>query len=322
MKERFSSRLTCVNTADRFVAGDDVRRSVWNMHTASIRTVPCVVLVALLSLIVAPRPGVGQWIEAPGHGWVQVSLYHHDTRDRFDPLGNVEPLFNEGGRSITTSLFLTGVVGLYRGVDVWAQIPVHRLEFNDVAATRQSFGPGDPLVHLRIGPELFGVRSPVPVAVRAGVKFPLGDFSVDSEIVPLTEGQRDWEVLVELGHSFYPAPLYAMGWVGYRWRETNHEIERKPGDERFGFFAIGGAYPLFSWKLAAEALYGERWISFTGVRIPLSRSERELVQVTPTVGWKVGPGGLEAGARIPVAGQNFPAGPALFLGYFMRWGRP
>ena len=268
-----------------------------------------------------PRLVSGQWIEDPGKGWVQLSLYHHDTRDRFDTQGNVEPLFNEGGRSITTSLFLTGVVGVYRGVDVWGQIPVHRLAFNDVSATRESFGLGDPLLHVRVSPELLGVKTPFPIAIRGGVKLPLGEFPIDSEIVPLTEGQRDWELMLEIGHSFYPMPLYVMGWVGYRWRETNFDIDRKPGDERFAFMAVGGGRGKLSWKFSAEGIFGEKWVSLTGVRIPLAMSERRLVQLTPAVGWQLGQGSLELGARLPVAGQNLPAGPALFLGYFMRLGK-
>ncbi len=268
-------------------------------------------------IMACPVDGFGQWVEKPGQGWVQVSLYHHDTRDRFDEERNVEPLFNEGGRSITSSLIVTGVMGLYRGVDVWGQLSIHRLAFNDVVADRESFGLGDPRLHLRIGPELFGLRSPIPVAIRGGVKLSVGDFPVDSEIVPLTEGQRDWELMLEVGHSWYPSPLYAIGWVGYRWRETNDRIERKPGDERFAYAAIGASYERLQWKLALESLWGKRWVSFTGIRIPLARSQRELVFVQPSLGWRFGPGVIELGGRFPVAGRNFPAGPALFMGYFV-----
>ncbi len=250
---------------------------------------------------------------------MQLSVYHHDTRKRFDEQRNVEPLFNEDGRSITTSLILTGVVGVYKGIDVWGQLPVHRLSFNDIAAERESFGLGDPRFHVRIGPSLFGISSPVPIALRAGVKFAIGDFPIDSEIVPLTEGQRDWEVLVEVGHSFYPSPLYAVAWTGYRWREKNEDIERKPGDEFFAYAALGADYEKWVWKLALESQLGEPWVSFTGTRIVLSRSERELFHVQPSVGVKIGSGVLELGTRIPLAGRNFPAGPAVFLGYFYSW---
>ena len=267
-----------------------------------------------------PDVARAQWIEKPGHGWVQISLYHHDTRDRFDAQKRKVPLFNEDGRSITTSLILTGAVGVIHGVDVWGQVPVHRLSFNDIVADRTSFGAGDPSIFLRIGPELIGLSPSIPVAIRGGTKLSLGSFPIDSEVVPLTEGQQDWELLLELGYSFYPSPIYVSGWVGYRWREKNEEIERKPGNERILYFAIGGNANSFVWKLAAEGLWGEQWVSFTGGRIELAQSERQLFQLTPTVGWRLGMGQIELGSRIPLTGKNLPAGPALFAGFFYRWG--
>ncbi|MFQ5572411.1 MAG: hypothetical protein ACE5G0_22280 [Rhodothermales bacterium] len=274
-------------------------------------------LIALL----LPAPGHAQWIEPPGRGWVQVSIYHHDTRKRFTSTRSVESLFNEGGRSITTSFFLTGVAGIVRGADVWVQVPYNRLEFNDVVDERMSVGIGDPRFHLRIGPALFGLR-PWPVALRGGVKFSLGKFTRDAEIIPLSEGQRDWELMLELGHSFYPRSLYVMGWIGYRWREFNDEIDRKPGNERFAFVAVGGSLRSFEWKLAAEGLSGLSPLRRLppDVEIKLVQDKRELVQIMPSIGRRVGPGFLEIGGRFPVAGRNLPAGPAVFVGYFFRWG--
>ena len=284
-----------------------------------------VYLVSMLCIgyhsLIPPSMSYAQWIEEPGNGWVQLNVYHHDTRDRFDERRQLESLFNEDSRSITTSFIATGAVGIYRGIDTWIQVPVHRLEFNDVATDRESFGFGDPRVHMRVGPALFGLGSNIPVAIRGGVKIPVGEFPVDSEIVPLTEGQRDWELIAEVGHSFYPLPLYVVGWFGYRWRETNEDIERKPGNERFVYVALGGAHRRLSWKVAAEGLWGERWVSFTGVRIELADSQRELIQVSPTIGWKVGAGHLELGSRIPLGGRNLPAGPAIILGYFWTWNK-
>ena len=42
----------------------------------------------------------------------------------------------------------------------------------------------------------------------------------------------DPEAILELGRSFWPAPVYALVWAGYRWRTENESIRRKPGDER------------------------------------------------------------------------------------------
>ena len=185
-------------------------------------------------------PSQAQWVERPGTGWVQVQAVYHRTNTRFGPEGSIEPLFNEGSRSITTSVFLTTAIGLVPGLDAWAQLPAHRLQFNDVVRDRTSTGLGDPRLFLRASLQAFGLDLRVPIAVRGGVKLPVGDFPIDAEVIPLSEGQRDWELLVELGHSFYPAPVYVMGWAGYRWRETNEAIARKPGDEWLAYVAAGG----------------------------------------------------------------------------------
>lgn len=257
-----------------------------------------------------------QWVEPPGRGWVQLSLSHHDTRNRFDERQRIRPLFNEGGRSITTSLFVTAVAGVVRGMDMWLEVPVHSLQFNDDVVDRHSAGLGDPRVHLRVSPALLGVASPVPVAVRVGVKWPVGAFPVDAEIVPLTEGQRDVEVLLEVGRSFYPQPVYAMAWAGYRWRALNPDAARKPGNERFFFAAVGGQYRAVTWKVAAEGLFGE---TPRLLGLPILTARRRLVQVLPSVGYSVGEGVVELGVRMPLAGQNLPAGIAFTVGYFRRW---
>ena len=260
-----------------------------------------------------------QWVEPKGAGWIQLSLFHLDTNNRFDEQGEKRALFNEGGKSVTSSLYVTGAYGLVDGLDLWAAFPVHRLAFDDIAATRRSVGFGDPRIYVRVGPEIWGGERRIPIAIRGGVKLPVGTFPVDSEIVPLTEGQRDWELILELGHSFYPKPIYLAGWLGYRWRETNTLSERRPGDELLFYIAAGGEASWWGWKIAADGLLGKKWTSLTAVEILLSNSERELVQLMPSLHAGVGTGQLEAGVRIPVHGQNYPAGTTLFLGYFHKF---
>ena len=103
----------------------------------------------------------------------------------------------------------------------------------------------------------------------------------------------------------------------------NDEIDRKPGDERFAFAAAGGSVRSFEWKLAVEGLSGRapRRRLVSGQELILELDRRELLQLLLSIGRRVGPGAFEIGGRFPVAGRNLPAGPAVFVGYFMRWGR-
>lgn len=265
----------------------------------------------------------GQWIEAPGTGWASLRVAHQDTQMRFDENGTVEAYFNEDARSITTTVRFSGALGLWRGLDVWVDVPYHRLAFNDVTRDRLTSGIADPRFFLRVGPSLIGIDDlPVAAALRGGVKFPVGDFQISAEQISLSQGQRDWELLLEVGKSLHPWPVYIMAWGGYRWRETNADIERKPGDEWLFYGAAGGSIDRFQWKLALDGQFGQPPVRRDFGNLKLDRDRRELVQVIPTLGWRIGPGALEAGVRLPVHGRNLPAGPVFTLGYFFSWNDP
>lgn len=277
-------------------------------------------LVVLVAVSLSGGATVGtahaQWTEPPGEGWMQVSIFHQDTRRQFTSDAHVEPIFDDG-HAINTSVYITGAIGLLEGLDSWVQVPFHRLEFNDVVGERVRTGLGEPKIYLRAAPSLFGGPD-WPVAVRGGVKFPR-ELTVNAEIIPLGEGQRDWELMLELGHSFYPAPVYLQGWAGYRWREKNEAGDRKPGNEWFAFLAAGGEWNRFTWKLAVEGMNGQPNRSL-GLVLP--RSQRDFVQLLPKVGYRLGPGAIEVGVRLPVWGRNLLAGPALTLGYFFTFSDP
>jgi hypothetical protein len=254
--------------------------------------------------------------ESPGSGWAQIAVFHHDTRETFGPEGNLRAFLTDG-RAVTSSVYLTGAIGILPGLDAMLQLPVHRLSFDDAAGKREETGFGDPRLYLRISPQLFGVEG-IPLALRGGVKLPGSDFPVDAEILPLTEGQRDWELMLESGHSFATLPLYVRGWVGYRWREENRDIRRVPGNERFGYLAVGGPLRRLGWELAIEGLSG---LTPTQQGLAVRNSRRELIQIYPSLSAGLGPGQVELGGRFPVDGRNYPGGPAVSVGYSFRWGR-
>lgn len=285
----------------------------------------------LLPLLSGPT-AAAQWVEAPGTGWAQLQISHQRTEDGFNGEGEVVPLVQtpgDDGESTITTVRFTGALGLVQGLDVWADVPVHRQEFNSsnpVTEDLRDTGFGDPRVYLRMGPSLLGVNAlPLAVALRGGAKFTSNNFSVSSETISLSEGQRDWELLVELGKSLHPQPVYVQGWVGYRWRERNEEINRDPGDEWLFYAAAGGSLNRFQWKLAVDGLFGEN----SSRRLAAGRLDlppRELVQVIPRIGWRLGPGALQAHVRVPVHGRStranqLPASPTLTVGYFLSWER-
>lgn len=250
----------------------------------------------------------------PRSGWIQLSLSGQRATEGFNPLGERQD-FIGGSEFVTRSLYLTGAYGLTEGLEVWAQLPIHSLSVDGRAGSSEGSGIGDVRAALRVSPALFGLE--LPLAVRAGIKLPGGDFPVDPRLLPLTEGQRDLEVSVESGWSSADLPVYVVGWVGYRWRGANEAAGFQPGDERFAHAAVGGGLGPVSLELGVDALWGltpnEQGLSLEGAR-------RRLVQLLPTVGAEVWRGRLEMTTPIPVSGRNLPAGLGVSLGYRMAWG--
>lgn len=281
-----------------------------------------------LAICWVPPSASAQWTEEPGTGWIQLNVSYQQTRNGFDRDGEVVPLVQtpgDDGESTIATVRFTGALGLVRGIDSWIDVPFHHQRFttaNPVTDDLTNTGFGDPRIYLRVEPILFGIDT-FPVALRSGVKFTSNNFSVSSETISLSEGQRDWELLLELGASLHPWPVYLQGWVGYRWRERNEKIGRDPGDERVCYIAVGGSWNRFRWKLAVDGQYGHP----SSRRVAGGRLEfppRELVQVVPRVGWALGPGNFQILARIPVHGRStsankLPAAPTFLAGYFLSW---
>ena len=252
----------------------------------------------------------------PGAGWFQVSAYGYNASEFYNRLGERRPFpFVEDTEFKTRSVFITAAVGLIDGLEVWAQMPMHRLSQQWPDGSRLTTGVGDVRFATRVGAELFGLD--LPIAVRMGAKMPGSTFPVDATILPLTEGQKDFEVSLEGGRSLGDLPIYAVGWVGYRWRGENSAAAREPGDERYAHAAVGGLVGDLSWEVAADGLWGGAPIA---QRVALTGEKRRLIQLLGTVGYAVGPGRLEVISQLPLDGANLPAAVALSVGYRTTWG--
>ncbi|MBI4420337.1 MAG: hypothetical protein HY560_05885 [Gemmatimonadetes bacterium] len=249
----------------------------------------------------------------PGSGWVQFSLFRQQSTRHFDPDGKRLP-FPAAGRVGVTSVYLTTNVGLVRGTDIWLQVPLHSADYRDVTGERSRVGAGDFRAALRLTPAVFGADG-IPLAVRVGAKLPGTSFPLDATIIPLTEGQRDWEVSLESGWAF--GRMYVLGWIGHRWREENTTVRRQPGREVFGHVAIGGTLRTIRWEMASDLLLGSAPKLFN---LGLETGRRRLVQLVPTLARRLGPGELELTALVPIAGRNLPTGPGVSLGYRLAWG--
>lgn len=255
----------------------------------------------------------GAWVQPTRSWWGQLSLFHQDTRERYFLDGERIPYFFEG-RNRTAGLFLDLRYGVTGRLEVDVQLPVYRLQFDDLADQRSSTGPAD----LRLAGRFNLLKGSTVATVGAAVKFPTGDFVNDAEVVPVGEGQYDFDLTAEIGHSFWPRAAYVSALAGYRFRARNGESGIDPGDELV--WSVEGAHRVvsrLSLKGVARGLHGGTSTSF---RLAIPTLRREVVYVQPGLVWDLGSDrGLELSVPITVKGRNWPAGVSVGLGFYSRF---
>lgn len=264
-----------------------------------------------LALLATPSLLSAQWAQGQGNVWIKSALFWQNTKKEFGPDGTrrTEPTGKEANSVV---VFTDVIIGVLPTVDIWVQVPYLDLSVTSPAQELDENGFGDLRTWVRWQAlDLFGGST--PVALRAGFKAPVGFQSLDDQVIPVGEGQWDFEVWGEIGHSFWPAPVYSELWIGYRFRERNDLLKKTPGDE-FTFLVETGVNPIDGTLIKAtlDGLIGQRWI-VEGLRTSKKRRIITLqlsgaVNLVKTV-WG------EAGVRLPLDGQSFPAGPQLVAGF-------
>ena len=76
------------------------------------------------------------------------------------------------------------------------------------------------------------LQYPVVLTFKSAVKFPTGDFVNEDGLIPVGEGQWDFDFGAQVGRSFWPLPAYVAAEYAYRIRRENVEILRDPGEEK------------------------------------------------------------------------------------------
>ena len=266
--------------------------------------------LVLAGLAALPHSMSAQWTQgAAGKIWVKSALFIQNTNERYTATGEREPYFAEGVAD-SKALYNDFIVGLHPKLDFWLQVPYLDLTFTDINQTLSEKGIGDVRGWLRWNPiRLFGGQT--PISIRVGAKAPLGESPLDAQIIPLGEGQWDLEAFGEIGHSFWPVPGYAILWLGYRVRFENTEQVRDPGNE-FVFLAEAGGNPTPG-TFVKTTLDGFRGgpTEQDGV---VTASQRRITNLQFTGAVRIGPLWPEFSVRLPLAGQDFPAGVQFVIG--------
>ncbi len=271
--------------------------------------------LALLATLILTSPAAAQWTQgAAGRVWVKAAFLRQKTDRRFDALGDDNPYF-PAATSDARAVFIDVITGLHKNVDLWVQASFFDLRFSEKGV--MGFN-GDTLKSgVQIGDVRWWLRwkltdlgGSTPIAIRVGAKAPIGTSPLDARTVPAGEGQWDFEGWGEIGHSFWPLPIYSIAWVGYRARLKNTNKLKDPSGE-YTFLTEVGVNPTSRTllKVTADGLFGRAW-TVEGLRVPTATRRLLSLQLAGSAKvvrdlW------AEIGVKFSISGRNFPNGAQL-----------
>ena len=262
--------------------------------------------------MVLPAEAAG-WTLDRGVHRLRTSFQWQNTMDRYFLNGERIPYFFDG-QNRTRGLFLDYAYGVSDRLELSAQVSVFSIAFDDLSDDRTSNGIGDLFVTGRYNL----VDGPLVVTVRGAVKFPTGEFVNDAEVVPIGQGQYDFETSVEVGRSLWPRPGYVTGSFGYRFRTDNAETQTAFGDELTWHAEAGTQIRgRLHGKILARGLYGRASRSFG---LAIDTLKREIVYLEPGLRFELTTErGVSVSFPTTLRGRNWPAGPVVNLSFYQRF---
>ena len=189
----------------------------------------------------------GAWTLPQGQLWTKVTLFQQEADEWYlaspeyaggqvQPAGARRP-YRFNGRYQSKAVFLEAFYGVTDRLDLGVQAPYLIQEYGDDTFLESSADAG--LGDLRVFAKVRALSAPAVLTLKLGAKAPTGDFTNADGVIPVGEGQWDFDFIGQLGRSFWPLPLYANLDLGYRVRMKNEDIDRDPGDEWFFNAEVG-----------------------------------------------------------------------------------
>ena len=314
------------------------------LHQKFTRHVASLIIVAL-SVLLPQMASAGAWTLGKGHVWSKITVMSQSTDQHYDAGGNAVDMPADA-RYQSQQVYFDIRYGVTDQIDVVLQIPylsnkfVDKDESNDVATPPPALETESGLGDIRGFAKINLVNSADLVGtLKLGFKAPMGDYREVPEALSITGGQWDFDVVAQLGRSFYPVPVYANVDLGYRWRgeyqdsafdqncnpDLNGDNDSEndcipdrsytPGAE-FVFNAEAGYSPMDKLLVALkyESIAGAEYDAISN-RHTKEKVSQSVSYLAPTVLVGVHPNvSLEASARMTVSGNRYFAGPTYAVG--------
>ncbi|MBT7164046.1 MAG: hypothetical protein HN904_14790 [Victivallales bacterium] len=252
------------------------------------------VLLAMLMPVVAHA---GAWTTPAGSLWTKISWFRQSTDEWYTdndqpillpdntlgsrPAGSRQP-YRFNGQYESTAFFMEGYYGLTDAVDVGLQMPWFDQSFDD--DTRIDSPAESGFSDLRIFARWQVLRRPFLLTLKGGAKIPTAEFRNEDGLIPVGEGQWDYDIVLQMGRSFWPIPAYANIDLGYRVRTENESILRDPGDEWLVTAEAGyNLLPSLLLTMKYEGLYSKAGKSF-GLRN--ESLTKRFTYLSPSMSWR------------------------------------
>ena len=279
-------------------------------------------LIGLTLLSTATDVDAGAWTLPRGQLWSKLTYFQQQTQEWYVGKGRsgapgTRARYDFDGQYKSRAVFFEGLYGVTDRLDFGLQIPYFDQSFANAAFAKPRTDTG--LSDIRASTKLRLLTNPLVLSFKASVKVPTGEFKNEDGLIPVGEGQWDFDFVGQVGRSFWPLPLYSNIDLGYRVRTRNEQIDRDPGDEWFLNAELG--YQLVRQLTLlgkCEVLRSKPAVVFGGIEAEIKR----ITFLTPALLYAVGQRTtVEAAVRFSLNGRNFPAGRQFVLGLATTLGK-
>jgi hypothetical protein len=260
----------------------------------------------------------GAWTQKRGRGYYELKFYFINANRFYEPDGRIIDIPRLG--EYTTSFY--GEYGLNDWLTLTGDFPFYkRITLNRQFGNRTGFVffPGDSVAG--ISDAEFGVRLGLwrsgPTVVSAGFKLglPLGDNEQANGLLT-GDGEFNQIFALQLGHSFYPVPLYFTSEVGFNNRSKGYSDEFRYEAELGYTFA---EKLTMNFKINGVESFRNGDDNVRGGMGGLFANNQRYLAYGPGVFYNFYKNlGVNARAAFAARGQNVLARPQFFFGVFLK----
>lgn len=180
--------------------------------------VPLAAAVAFLGLCWATPAFAGAWAQEDRGLYVQLSVAGEVAGEQYKETGETFQLLSEDDEGDFRSLgsFLYAEFGVLPSLTMVAATAYRHVELDSVQVRSTARGFGD----FQLGARYQFLDEPLVMSAFVGAKYPTGYTPDPPELrsATLGNGVQEYEGRLLVGKSFYPAPVYVSGEVGFRMR--------------------------------------------------------------------------------------------------------